>query len=57
MCRTDVAIAIVLVVLVVALFLRRFWATAIPVFTIPVALAATLRGDGGCSATAWTICR
>jgi multidrug efflux pump len=40
--QKTVAIAIVLVVLVVGLFLRRFWATAIPVFTIPVALAATL---------------
>ena len=36
------AIALVLVVLVMALFLRRFWATIIPVVTIPIAIAATL---------------
>ncbi len=40
--QKTIAIAILLVVLVVGLFLRRAWATAIPVFTIPVALAATL---------------
>jgi multidrug efflux pump len=39
--QRTVAIAIGLVVLVVALFLKRFWATMIPALTIPVALAAT----------------
>jgi multidrug efflux pump subunit AcrB len=34
-------IAIVLVVLIIALFLKRFWATLVPGFTIPVVLAAT----------------
>ena len=38
----TMAIALVLVVLVMALFLRRFWATIIPVVTIPIAIAATL---------------
>ena len=31
-----------LVILVMALFLRRFWATVIPTITIPVSIAATL---------------
>jgi hydrophobe/amphiphile efflux-1 (HAE1) family protein len=35
-------IAIVLVVIVLILFLRRFWLTVIPTITIPVSLAATL---------------
>jgi len=35
-------IASILVVLVIALFLKRFWATVIPSVTIPVSLAATL---------------
>jgi multidrug efflux pump len=39
--QATIAIAIVLVVLVIALFIRRFWATIIPSVTIPVALAAT----------------
>ena len=34
--------AIALVMLVIALFLRRFWATIIPSVTIPVSIAATL---------------
>ena len=34
--------AVILVVLVIALFLRRFWATVIPSVTIPVSIAATL---------------
>lgn len=38
----TIGIAIVLVVLVIALFVRRFWATLIPSITIPVAIAATL---------------
>ncbi len=38
----TIAIAIILVVLVVALFLRRLWATVIPSVTIPVSLALTL---------------
>ena len=37
----TIAIAIVLVVMVVAVFLRRFWATVIPSITIPVSLALT----------------
>jgi multidrug efflux pump len=40
--RMTIAIAIALVVLVVGFFLRRVWATLIPAFTIPVALAATM---------------
>jgi hydrophobe/amphiphile efflux-1 (HAE1) family protein len=35
-------IASILVVVVIALFLKRFWATMIPSITIPVSLAATL---------------
>jgi hydrophobe/amphiphile efflux-1 (HAE1) family protein len=38
----TIAIAIALVVLVIALFLRRFSATLIPVITIPVSFALTL---------------
>ncbi len=38
----TILIATLLVVLVIALFLRRFWATLIPSITIPVSLAATL---------------
>jgi hydrophobe/amphiphile efflux-1 (HAE1) family protein len=38
----TIAMAIVLVVLVLALFLRRFWATVIPAITIPASLAVTL---------------
>jgi multidrug efflux pump subunit AcrB len=34
--------AIILVVLIIALFLRRLWATLIPSFTIPVVLGATM---------------
>jgi len=40
--EATIAVAIVLVVMVLALFLRRFWITFIPSITIPVALAATL---------------
>ena len=40
--QRTIGIAIVLVVLVIALFMRRFWATVIPAVTIPVALAGTL---------------
>jgi hydrophobe/amphiphile efflux-1 (HAE1) family protein len=40
--QRTIALALVLVVGVVALFLRRFWATMIPILAIPVALAATL---------------
>ena len=36
------AVALILVVLVIALFLRRLWATVIPGVTIPVSIAATL---------------
>ncbi len=39
--RLTIEIAAILVVLVIALFLRRFWATVIPSVTIPVALAGT----------------
>jgi hydrophobe/amphiphile efflux-1 (HAE1) family protein len=38
----TIAVSIVLVVMVLALFLRRFWTTFIPSVTIPVAIAATL---------------
>ncbi len=38
----TIGIATVLVVAVIALFLKRFWATVIPSLTIPVSLAATL---------------
>ena len=38
----TIATAIVLVVMVLALFLRRFWTTFIPSVTIPVAIASTL---------------
>ena len=38
----TVATAIVLVVMVLAFFLRRFWTTFIPSITIPVAAASTL---------------
>jgi hydrophobe/amphiphile efflux-1 (HAE1) family protein len=40
--QLTVGIAMLLVVLVMALFLRRFWATLIPSVTIPVSIAATL---------------
>ena len=40
--KFTIAIAIALVVMVIALFLRRFWATVIPAVTIPVSIAATL---------------
>jgi hydrophobe/amphiphile efflux-1 (HAE1) family protein len=36
----TIEVAIVLVVIVIALFLRRLWATVIPAFTIPVVLGA-----------------
>ncbi len=42
----TIAIVIALVVLVTALFLKRFWATVIPGITIPVALAATMVAMG-----------
>jgi hydrophobe/amphiphile efflux-1 (HAE1) family protein len=38
----TLALASILVVIVIALFLKRFWATVIPSITIPVSLAATL---------------
>jgi len=40
--QMTILFAIVLVVLVLALFLRRFWLTVIPSVTIPVSVAATL---------------
>jgi hydrophobe/amphiphile efflux-1 (HAE1) family protein len=40
--QITIGTAIVLVVMVLALFLRRFWTTFIPSVTIPVAIAATL---------------
>src|SRR5262249_33435783 len=40
--QMTIALAIVLVVTVVALFLKRFVLTLIPALTIPVALAATI---------------
>jgi multidrug efflux pump len=38
----TLAVAVILVVVVIGLFLKRFWATMIPSLTIPVSLAATL---------------
>jgi|HubBroStandDraft_1064217.scaffolds.fasta_scaffold00095_47 hydrophobe/amphiphile efflux-1 (HAE1) family protein len=38
----TLALTIAIVILVVGLFLRHFWATAIPTITIPLALLATL---------------
>jgi hydrophobe/amphiphile efflux-1 (HAE1) family protein len=38
----TIAVAIILVVMVLALFLRRFWTTFIPSLAIPVSIAATL---------------
>jgi len=40
--QSTMAVTIALVVLVVFLFLRRFWATAIPSVAIPVSLAGTI---------------
>jgi hydrophobe/amphiphile efflux-1 (HAE1) family protein len=40
--QLTLMIASILVVMVIALFLKRFWATVIPSITIPVSLAATL---------------
>jgi hydrophobe/amphiphile efflux-1 (HAE1) family protein len=40
--QLTLALAVGLVVMVIALFLRRFWATVIPCITIPVSLAGTL---------------
>ncbi len=40
--QLTLLIASILVVMVIALFLKRFWATVIPSITIPVSLAATL---------------
>ncbi len=39
--QTTLKTAIALVVLIIALFLRRFWATVIPALTIPVVLGGT----------------
>jgi multidrug efflux pump len=39
--KLTIEIAIILVVLVVAFFLKRLWVTLIPAFTIPVVLGAT----------------
>jgi hydrophobe/amphiphile efflux-1 (HAE1) family protein len=41
-------ISIVLVVMIIAVFLKRFWATVIPSVTIPVSLAATLAAMSLC---------
>jgi len=40
--RLTIAVSIVLVVLVLLMFLRRFWITVIPALTIPVSIAGTL---------------
>ena len=40
--RFTIAVSIVLVVLVLLMFLRRFWITVIPALTIPVSIAGTL---------------
>ena len=38
----TMAVALCLVILVMAMFLRRLWATVIPTITIPISIAATL---------------
>ena len=40
--QLTLMLASILVIVVIALFLKRFWATVIPSITIPVSLAATL---------------
>ena len=49
--RTDVEFTLVLticlVVMVILLFLRNFWATLIPSVTVPLALAGSFACDGG----------
>jgi hydrophobe/amphiphile efflux-1 (HAE1) family protein len=40
--KLTLLLASILVIVVIALFLKRFWATVIPSVTIPVSLAATL---------------
>jgi hydrophobe/amphiphile efflux-1 (HAE1) family protein len=40
--RFTIAVSIVLVVLVLLMFLRRFWITVIPALTIPISIAGTL---------------
>jgi multidrug efflux pump len=40
--RSTIGVSIVLVVLVLLMFLRRFWITVIPALTIPVSIAGTL---------------
>jgi multidrug efflux pump len=40
--KLTLLVASILVIVVIALFLKRFWATVIPSVTIPVSLAATL---------------
>ena len=49
--QLTIAIAIALVMLVIALFIKRLWATMIPAVTIPVALAATLAFMDACGLT------
>jgi hydrophobe/amphiphile efflux-1 (HAE1) family protein len=39
--KLTIAVAVALVIMVIAIFLRRFWATVIPTVTIPVSLAMT----------------
>ena len=40
--RFTIAVSIVLVVMVLLMFLRRFWITVIPALTIPISIAGTL---------------
>ena len=40
--RFTIAVSIVLVVLVLLMFLRRFWITVIPALTIPISSLGTL---------------
>jgi len=40
--RSTIGVSIVLVVLVLLMFLRRFWITVIPALTIPVSIAGTM---------------
>ena len=50
-------LTIALVVMVIFVFLRNFWATIIPSITVPLALLGTFARDVCRSATASTICR
>ena len=53
----TLVLTICLVVMVILLFLRNFWATLIPSVTVPLALARIVRGDVSDAISASTICR